>query len=132
MRESVCVSVVYYAGAHVNTVDAQVDTTPWEIADEVKDADKKAAVVEVLSEYSLHAAAKAGNAERVSAFIAAGQDVNARDGRRKVTPAHLAAAGGHGEALKLLLDAGADVNAEDYVSLFNLDMVMTRDEEGGR
>ena len=47
----------------------------------------------------------------VSSLIAAGQDVNARGGRRKVTPAHMAAAGRHGEALKLLLDAGADVNA---------------------
>ena len=123
---------MFDAGAHVNAVDAQVDTTLWEIADEVKDADKKAAVEEVLSEYSLHAAAKAGKAERVSSFIAAGQDVNARGtepGDCGQSPAHWAAAGGHGRVLKLLLDAGADVNTEDGVRLVNNAMNMTRDEE---
>ena len=40
-----------------NAVDGQGGKTAWELADEVKDAGKKAAVLEVLSEYSLHAAA---------------------------------------------------------------------------
>jgi ankyrin repeat protein len=95
----------------VNAVDGQDGKTVWELADEVKDASKKAAVLEVLSEHSLHAAAKAGIAERVRAFIAAGRDVNGKEGQHGMTPVHLAVLGGHDEVLKLLLAAGADANA---------------------
>ena len=70
----------------------------------------------VLSEHSLHAAAKAGNAECVGALVAKGHGVNAKGGQHDMTPAHLASAGGHGEALELLVAAGADVNAKDRVS----------------
>ena len=68
-------------------------------------------MLEVLSEHSLHAAAKAGIAERVRAFIAAGRDVNGKEGQHGMTPVHLAVLGGHDEVLKLLLAAGADANA---------------------
>ena len=46
--------------------------TLWGLADDVKNAGKKATVLEVLSEYSLHTAAKAGIAERVRALIEGG------------------------------------------------------------
>ena len=113
----------------MNAVDGQGGKTVWELADKVKDAGKKAAVLEVLSGYSLHAAAKAGKAERVSALIAAGQDVNARGGQYfdgiffgftvgyGMTAAELAVLGGHDEALKVLLAAGGNVNAKNWVSL---------------
>ena len=71
----------------------------------------------VLSEHSLHAAAKAGIAECVSALVAKGHGVNAKGGQHDMTPAHLAAAGGHGEALELLVAAGVDHNVKDRVSL---------------
>ena len=100
----------------MNAVDGQGGKTAWELADEVKDAGKKEAVLAVLSEYSLHAAAKAGKAERVSALIAAGQDVNAQGGQHGMTAAQLAVLGGHDEALKVLLAAGVDVNATNGVS----------------
>ena len=102
----------------MNAVDGQGGTTAWELADEVKDAGKKAAVLEVLSEYSLHAAAKAGKAERVRALIAAGQEVNAQGGQYfdGMTAAQLAVLGGHDETLKVLLAAGVDVNAKNGVS----------------
>jgi ankyrin repeat protein len=103
------------ASAVVNAVDGQNKRTPWELTDEVKDTGKKAAVEEVLSKYSLHAAASAGKAEHVRALIAAGLNVNAKGGERERTPAHLAAASGHNKALQLLLDAGADLNAKDWV-----------------
>ena len=101
----------------MNAVDGQGGKTAWELADEVKDAGKKEAVLAVLSEYSLHAAAKAGKAERVSALIAAGQDVNAQGGQYfdGMTAAQLAVLGGHDEALKVLLAAGVDVNAKNGV-----------------
>jgi ankyrin repeat protein len=98
--------------ADVNTVD-NGNSSPWELADEVKDEGKKAAVVSVLVEHSLHAAAYFGNEECVRALIAAGCDVNAMAGRCKRTPAHLAAVKGHGKALKPLLEAGTDANAVD-------------------
>ena len=101
----------------MNAVDGQGGKTVWELADEVKDAGKKAAVLEVLSGYSLHAAAKAGKAERVRALIAAGQDVNAQGGQHGMTAAELAVLGGHDEALKVLLAAGGNVNAKNWVSL---------------
>ena len=73
--------------------------------------------MEVLSEYSLHGAAKVGKAERVKALIASGRDVNAKEGQRKRTPANVAAVSGQNKALKLLLEADADVNAGDGVSV---------------
>ena len=100
----------------MNAVDWQGWKTAWELADEVKDAGKKEAVLAVLSEYSLHAAANAGNLESVKALTTKGHDVNAKGGQRGETPAHLAAKGGHGEALKLVVAAGADVNGKDKVS----------------
>ena len=102
----------------MNAVDGQGGKTAWELADEVKDAGKKEAVLAVLSEYSLHAAAKAGKAERMSALIAAGQDVNAQGGQHfdGMTAAQLAVLGGHDETLKVLLAAGVDVNAKNGVS----------------
>ena len=102
----------------MNAVDGQGGKTAWELADEVKDAGKKAAVLEVLSGCPLHAAAKAGKAERVRALIAAGQDVNAQGGQYfdGMTAAELAVLGGHDEALKVLLAGGVDVNAKYGVS----------------
>ena len=73
-------------------------------------------MLEVLSEHSLHAAAKAGIAERVRAFIAAGRDVNGKEGQHGMTPVHLAVLGGHDEVLKLLLAAGVDANTKNGVS----------------
>ena len=101
----------------MNAVDGQGGKTAWELADEVKDAGKKEAVLAVLSGCPLHAAAKAGKAERMSALIAAGQDVNAQGGQHGMTAAHLAVLGGHDEALKVLLAAGGNVNAKNWVSL---------------
>jgi hypothetical protein len=117
----------------VNAVDGQGGKTAWELADEVKDAGKKEAVLAVLSEYSLHAAAKAGKAERVSALIAAGQDVNAQGGQYfdGMTAAQLAVLGGHDEALKVLLAAGVDVKARNTVSMVKSAMIVTRDEGVG-
>ena len=117
----------------MNAVDGQGGKTAWELADEVKDAGKKAAVLEVLSEYSLHAAAKAGKAERVRALIAAGHDVNAQGGQYfdGMTAAELAVLGGHDEALKVLLAGGANVKARNTVSMVKSAMIVTRDEGGG-
>ena len=98
----------------MNAVDGQGGKTAWELADEVKDAGKKEAVLAVLSEYSLHAAANTGNLESVKALITKGHDVNAEGGQRGETPSHLAAKGRHGEALKLVVAAGADVNGKDH------------------
>ena len=52
-----CTRIWRRSGLDVNAVDGQGGKTAWELADEVKDAGKKEAVLAVLSEYSLHAAA---------------------------------------------------------------------------
>jgi ankyrin repeat protein len=70
---------------------------------------------------SIHAAAQYGNIEAVKQHLAAGADVNAKDGEG-YTPLHNAASDGHKEVAELLIANGADVNAKDgegYTPLHN-------------
>ena len=60
---------------------------------------------------SLFEAADRGNIEAVKQHIAAGTDVNAKDGGGW-TPLHHAAYGGHKEIFEILISKGADVNAK--------------------
>ena len=57
-------------------------------------------------------AAKDGNIKAVKQHLAAGADVNAKDGGGW-TLLLLAVAGGHKEIVELLIDNGADVNGKD-------------------
>jgi ankyrin repeat protein len=57
-------------------------------------------------------AARTGNIEVVKQYLAAGEDVNAKDNFGR-TPFHLAAFYGRKELVELLIDNGADVNAKD-------------------
>ena len=61
---------------------------------------------------SIHDAAADGNIEAVKHHLAAGADVNAKNGER-CTPLHLAAGEGHKDIAELLIAKGADVNAKD-------------------
>ena len=61
---------------------------------------------------SIHAAAADGNIEAVKRHLAAGTDVNAKNGER-CTPLHLAAGEGHMDIAELLVTKGADVSAKD-------------------
>lgn len=62
----------------------------------------------------LHAAAETGLPLEVAhVLLEAGADVNAREGRRKLTPLHCAAALACVDAVRILLANGADVNATD-------------------
>jgi ankyrin repeat protein len=54
-------------------------------------------------------AIRADDAAQVSAFLAAGEDPNAREGG--IPLLHVAAAGGYANAAQALIDGGADVNA---------------------
>jgi cytochrome c len=56
----------------------------------------------------LHEAAKSGDIAALTEAIAAGDDVNAREGN--LTPIYIATQGGHIEAVRLLIKAGADPN----------------------
>lgn len=58
----------------------------------------------------LHAAAHAGDAERITALAASGADLDARD-RAGRTPAHVAAFASNDDTLRVLAIAGADMNA---------------------
>ena len=57
-------------------------------------------------------AAEAGNIEAVKQYLAAGTDVNAKDGETGITPLHVATDRGRKEVVELLIAAGADVNAK--------------------
>jgi cytohesin len=63
---------------------------------------------------SIHIAAETGHIEAVKKHLAAGTDVNAKDGGfgDATTPLHLAALYGHMEIAELLIAKGADVNAQ--------------------
>ena len=61
---------------------------------------------------SIHGAAWKGNIEAIKQHLAAGTDVNEKDGDDR-TPLHRAASHGHKEIVELLIAKGADVNAKD-------------------
>jgi len=58
----------------------------------------------------LLAAAARGDAAEIAKLVAAGSNVNVRDGYAR-TPLHVAAYGGHVDAMRALARAGGDVNA---------------------
>jgi len=59
----------------------------------------------------LHAAALAGDTQKVEQLIKKGADVNAKDDRLGRTPLHYAVHADHPRIVELLIAAGADVNA---------------------
>ncbi len=61
---------------------------------------------------SIHKAARKGNIEAVKQHLAAGTDLEAKDGGDG-TPLHNAAWGGRNEIAELLISKGADVNAKN-------------------
>jgi ankyrin repeat protein len=90
MRTAVLLLLVALAG----TAAAQVPPT----------ATDKAAYTGLL------AAAARGDAAEIAKLVAAGSNVNVRDGYAR-TPLHVAAYGGHVDAMRALARAGGDVNA---------------------
>ena len=64
---------------------------------------------------TLRKACRKGDIEAVKQHLAAGADVNAKEGVFGTTPLHLAAKAGHKESVALLITAGADVNARTAV-----------------
>lgn len=59
----------------------------------------------------MYLAIRSGDVSKVSALLASGGDVNAKERRGGATPLMLAAAFGSLDTMKLLIDKGADVNA---------------------
>jgi ankyrin repeat protein len=74
---------------------------------------------------SIHEAADRGNIEAIKQHIAAGTDVNAKDGGGW-TPLHHAAYGGHKEIFEILIANGAEVNAKMEDGDTPLDMAIKR------
>ena len=64
---------------------------------------------------ALHRAAAAGDIEAVKQHLAAGANVNAKEGVFGTTPLHPAAANDHKELAELLIEKGANVNAKDGI-----------------
>ncbi len=77
-----------------------------------KHGGKTAKELKAEGKISIHEAAEDGNIEAVKQHLAAGADVNAKDGWG-YTPLHNAADGGHMEITELLIDKGAEVNAKE-------------------
>ena len=68
---------------------------------------------EVAAYRGLHAAAWADDAESIQSLLAAGEDPDATDAKRR-TPAHVAAFASADTALRALAEGGADLNLLDY------------------
>jgi ankyrin repeat protein len=64
------------------------------------------------AEESIHIAVRVGHIEAVKQHLAAGTDVNAKDGEWGYTLLHSAVDKGHKEVAELLIANGADVNAK--------------------
>ncbi len=75
----------------------------------------------------LHKAAASGDVAAAAKLIAAGADLNPRDGNRR-TPLHVAGHAGHYELAKFLLDKGADANALDAQQYDLITIAAVRDD----
>lgn len=68
---------------------------------------------EIASYDGLHLAAHSGRLDQIDRLIAAGADLDARDGSGR-TPAHVAAFASHDDVIAALAMAGADMNALEF------------------
>jgi ankyrin repeat protein len=73
---------------------------------------------------SIHEAAKEGNIEAVKQHLAAGTDVNPKDGFGGTPLLHEATMQGHKDVAELLIAKGADVNAKDDGGATPLDLAI--------
>ena len=81
---------------------------------EIKDEEKRAAVLALMAEYSVLCAVATGKADLVAAAVAKGCTVNETD-QEGNSCLHIAAAKGSNEILRILLSAGAKVSAKNKV-----------------
>ena len=79
---------------------------------------------------NIHEAAKKGALEKVKAFLANGEKVDAKD-KYGLTPLYLAACEGHKDVCELLISQGADVNAGSEFGFFPLGGIISTQTEGG-
>ena len=81
---------------------------------EIKDEEKRAAVLALMAEYSVLCAVATGKADLVAAAVAKGCSMNETD-QEGNSCLHIAAAQGSNEILRILLHAGAKVSAKNKV-----------------
>ena len=102
---------VFYSNTKVKTDGESKISTPAPERKPDADAAKSEPPTVKAPDISIHEAAKTGNIEAVQAHLAAGTNINAKDGG--FTPLHLAI--GNKEIVQLLITKGADVNARSVV-----------------
>lgn len=82
---------------------------------------------EIAAYRGLHAAAASGDVAAATRLLAAGADIDARDGHRR-TPLLVAGHGGHYHMARLLLQKGADANALDVQQYDLVTIAAVRDD----
>ena len=81
---------------------------------EIKDEEKRVAMLALMAEYSVLCAVETGKADLVAAAVAKGCNMNETD-QEGNSCLHIAAAQGSNEILRILLSAGAKVSAKNKV-----------------
>ena len=92
-------------------------------AEPVAEVAKSESTIAKAPDIIIHSAAITGNIDAVKHYIAAGADMNAKDGEG-ATPLHYAASEGHKEIALLLITEGADVNAKTDIGITPLDQAV--------
>ncbi len=115
-------------GADVNAEDTR-GLTPyyWAVMQGRKDFVELLATKGATPVSTIHLVARAGDLEKVKAFIEEGTDVNAKD-KSGETPLFSAVLADDNDVAKFLIDKGADVSAKDNSGDTPLHAVMSRGE----
>ncbi len=118
------IEVLVYAGSNLEAVTRVADYTPLMVAARTGHGDAAVLLLDAGANpdattstgvTALHFAAGAGQTQAVRALVAAGVDVDAREGAMGQTPLIFAANEGRTDAVQVLIDAGAEVNATTTV-----------------
>jgi ankyrin repeat protein len=96
---------------------------------EIKDEEKRAAVLALMAEYSVLCAVATGKVDLVAAAVAKGCNMNETD--QEDSCLHIAAAQGSNEILRILLNAGAKITTKNKGGMTVLALACVKSRQHG-